>query len=502
MVMKRLFIPFCLLPFAASVEATTFERSDREQDSLYWAAMERAECLEQRIDSLDGEAARLRRQFREEPELRDSIGAVILSLERELALGRSERSEVAGTVNRIEQEYLSRGEELPCREPIEHSSKGRFEGVRHRNLIANTCFRETLPSEEYAFLEEAQRYERMASQSIEHYAENYAILLEMQQQLLATTSQSEADSLYDAMQRLEEENVTLDRLLAQTWSRIFDQKSYAYSYLLDAEGRLDLLEQGTARLVEAQRRSEAQRGEYASDALVDYFVQKPALVAWESSLADAFGLVEASDSLRGEAEYLASVEYRLPHLIYERRYLLPYTTIDFASPPKYNSRNPIPECEVYDHGTIYRIRLGSYKYKQQPSIFRGVYPLAYLHEEGRYVYYAGGYATKIEARLAAELLLQRGFKRPEIVRWVDGAKEDVAMDEPETLYRVEISGVQSLGEELKQTIRTVAPEGELARIGGRFVVQSFDDRARAEGVMSAIRQADPSLEVKVVEMKN
>ena len=499
--MRKSLFPLLLLLFVATTAHST-PLSDREQDSTYRAVRSESLRLQGEIEQLSSRLEALRREFRETPERRDTIRKEILQLESSLSTLRQERSRVATCFNTLEQERIKRGIFVEEEESRAERVENRYaDAPRFRNLIDNACFKEGLPSEEYSHLAEAQRHERTAAENIERYAENYALMLEMQQGLITTQEQAVADSLYDALQELEQENKSIDGLLRESWGRIYDNKSYAYSYLLDSEGLTPLLEECIELMVESEQRSEALYGEYSSDALVDYFVQKPALVEWESRLADHFGLVEARDSLRGEAEYLASVEYRLPHLIYERRYLLEYTPVEFSTPSKYNTRNPIPECEIFDHGTIYRIRLGSYKYQQQPNIFRGVYPLAYLREEGRYVYYAGGYATKVEARLACEILLDRGFKRPEIVRWVNGVKEEVAMDEPESLFRIEIEGVINLSEEVKSAIRRAAPERELARVGGRFTIGTFDDRAQCEAVMSAIRQADPSLEVKVVEVK-
>ncbi len=83
----------------------------------------------------------------------------------------------------------------------------------------------------------------------------------------------------------------------------------------------------------------------------------------------------------GEANYLKSVEFRLPRIEPERRYLLDYQDVDFSTPSKYDARNPIPACKVYDHGTIYRIRLGRYRVKQSPAIFRGAWPLGYDRDD-------------------------------------------------------------------------------------------------------------------------
>ncbi len=39
---------------------------------------------------------------------------------------------------------------------------------------------------------------------------------------------------------------------------------------------------------------------------------------------------------------------------------LEYEPIGFVTPAKYNASHPIPKVKVYEHGTIYRILLGTY----------------------------------------------------------------------------------------------------------------------------------------------
>ena len=238
--------------------------------------------------------------------------------------------------------------------------------------------------------------------------------------------------------------------------------------------------------------------------MADYFLRKKVLVGYETAVAGLLGLTSARDSLRGVAAQLEGIDFRLPRIDVAQRYFLDYDSIAFSATPKYSYQHPIPECRVYEHGTIYRILLGTFNTKRAVSTFRGAYPLSYLvGEDKKWCYYAGGFATREEAEVAQKLLKSKGFVRPEIVVWTDGAYRNLSRD-PEAqqiAYRVEITGTEALPDVVKTVITEAAEGCELSRVGQQlFVVGMFDDKAVADRVAAAIIQADPSLEIKVAEI--
>ena len=189
--------------------------------------------------------------------------------------------------------------------------------------------------------------------------------------------------------------------LSDAWNYIFDNKSYAYGYLMDKLGRDEILSREEERLSEAARQLSELRGETASDAVTDYFLRKKVLVGYETSVADMLGLTSARDSLRGVTAQLEGIDFRLPRIDVAERYFLDYDSVSFSSTPKYSYQHPIPECKVYEHGTIYRILLGTFNTKRAVSTFRGAYPLSYLvNDDRKWCYYAGGFATREEAEAA------------------------------------------------------------------------------------------------------
>ena len=291
--------------------------------------------------------------------------------------------------------------------------------------------------------------------------------------------------------------------LTAVWGYVYDNKSYAYDYILD---KLNCREQQARQqkaLDDVRRQMSAAQAEGLVDALPDYYIRKCYLTDYEREIARLLGLGLASDSLKRVALQLQTIDFRLPKPEITERYFLDYEPVEFVA-GRYTYKKPIPDCPVYEHGVIYRILLGEYKYKQNISIFRNASPLYVLKTDaGRYRYFAGGFATKAEAVDAQELLRTKGFRRPELVVWYDGEYTNLTRT-PEAemaVFRVEISSEQNLSDAVKQAIAQAAPGCDLSRVGADlFVVGQFDNKAVADQAVAAIRAADPQLSVKVTEI--
>lgn len=509
---KLLYILGAALLFVGSLYAQPPKIEARiaglESNEEYMSLLREDAQLQIREDSIVNAVDRLRQQLREDPSQRQHYSQQILQLESRIFEIRNAKGRLIDRINTIEQEWVLASLNGAAHQPAEPVTANPVETVpdslKVRNLVDNLYFREHLAPDDYGALRRAQALELRAVDYVNRYFANHGTLAELAESYAAVQAEAEAMEIYERCTALQDLNRALADSLAATWNYIFDNKNYAYAYLLEKMGREELLTQEEEALSAAARQLTALQGETASDAVADYFLRKRVIVDCEASVADVLALDAARDSLRGVAAQLESIDYRLPKVEIAERYFLDYDSVAFSSKPVYTYQNPIPECKVYANGTIYRILLGTFNTKRAAATFRGAYPLFYLiNDAGKWCYYTGGFATLAEAEATQGVLKKRGFVRPEIVVWTDGVYRNLSL-EPEAAkmaYRVEITGTDALSEEVKQVIAATAGEYELSRVGQQlFVVGAFDDKAMADRLAEAIRQTDAALEIKVAEI--
>ena len=479
-----------------------------EGNAEYMSLLREDAQLQMREDSIVNAVERMRQRLREDPARRQEFSQEILQLESRIFEIRNAKGRLIDRINTIEQEWVLANLNGVAQQPVgpvaADPAAAVPDSLKVRNLVDNLYFREHLSSEDYTALRNAQKLEMRAVDYINRYFANYGTLSELAESYAAVQTEAEAVEIYERYRALEGMNRVLADSLAATWNYIFDNKNYAYGYLLDKMGKEDILAREEETLSEAARQLSALQGQTASEAVADYLLRKRVMVDYEASVAGVLALDAARDSLKGVAAQLEAIDYRLPRVDVAERYFLDYDSVAFSSTPKYSYQHPIPECKVYANGTIYRILLGTYNTKRAAATFRGAYPLFYLvNDAGKWCYYTGGFATLDEAEAAQALLKKRGFVRPEIVVWTDGAYRNLSLepDSQKLLYRVEITGTDALSDEVKQVIAATAEGYELSRVGQQlFIVGSFDDKAVADRLADAIRQTDAALEIKVAEI--
>ncbi len=479
-----------------------------EGNAEYMSLLREDAQLQLREDSIVNAVEHMRRRLREDPSRRQEFSQEILKLESRIFEIRNAKGRLIDRINTIEQEWvlanLNGAAQQPAGPAAADPAAAVPDSLKVRNLVDNLYFREHLPAGDYEALRNAQRLEMRAVDCVNRYFANYGTLSELAGAYAAVQTEAEAVEIYERYKALAGMNGVLADSLAATWNYIFDNKNYAYGYLLDKLGKEDMLAREEEALSEAVRELSALQGETASDAVADYLLRKRVMVDYEASVAGVLALDAARDSLKGVAAQLEAIDYRLPRVDVAERYFLDYDSVAFSSTPKYSYQHPIPECRVYANGTIYRILLGTFNTKRAAATFRGAYPLFYLvNDAGKWCYYTGGFATLDEAEAAQALLKKRGFVRPEIVVWTDGVYRNLSLepDSQKLLYRVEITGTDALSDEVKQVIAATAEGYELSRVGQQlFIVGSFDDRAVADRLADAIRQTDAALEIKVAEI--
>lgn len=476
-----------------------------ESNEEYMSLLRRDAQLQVREDSIMHVVSGMRHRLHDEPDNRQRYTQEILRLESLIFDLRTAKGRLIDRINAIEQEWvLANLNSASASEPSSAAEVSIPDSLKVRNLVYNSYFRDCLAPEDYAALRRAQRMEPQAVDYVNRFLVNHGTATDLAEAYAAARTEGEALEIHDRFEALERQNAGLADSLSTLWNYIYDNKSYAYSYVLDRLGEEEILSREEELAARASRQMTTLRGETASDAVADYFLRKRVIVDYEEQVARVLGLTAAADSLRGVAGQLETVDFRLPKVRIAERSFLDYDTVAFSSHPKYTYQNPIPECKVYANGTIYRILLGTFNTKRAAATFRGAYPLFYLiNDEGKWCYYAGGFATLAEAEAAQALLKKRGFVRPEIVVWTDGAARNLSLD-PEAAkvtYRVEITGTDALSDEVKGVIAATGEGYELSRVGSQlFVVGAFDDRAVADRLAESIRQTDAALEVKVAEI--
>lgn len=509
MIFNRKIIGILLIVFSFFGTASGQEVRPRimglESNEEYLSLLRKDLAMQAREDSVVRRVETVRKQFRDDPGNRSAYADEILRLEEQIFSLRNAKGKLIERINAIEQDWVLN--RLAAGGEVSQSGQPQAPALRSGvpDLVANRILADNLPPADYAALRRAQSREVEAAALIGRYTENYNELLGLREEYAASRQESEASVLYDKYGVLEGINASLGDSLAAVWNYIFDNKTFAYGYLLEKLHREELLAREVEHIARTQRQIASLEGQYASDALTAYFLQKQALLRYEQAVAEALGLGLARDSLAREAASLHAADLSLPKMELRQRYFLDYEPLGFSVPARYNARNPIPRSKQYEHGTIYRILLGTFRTKQAVGIFKGAYPLSFLPEEdGRFSYYAGAFATREEADDARRQLLDKGFRRPEIVVWTDGTAENLTRREAEGLtksYRVEIAGVPALSDAMRTVIRERAEGYELSRIGqDTFAVGIFADRALAEQLADALSGSGEGIEIKVTEI--
>ena len=470
-----------------------------ENNSNYMSLLRSDAQLRQRSDSLMSAIRNLRGEISRNAESRDSLAQVkgdsllmvLTDAEGEVLSMRTQMIKLVDQINAIEQEHVL-------------ASMGNIGGAAAQasgSIFTNEYFRKSLEKEDYDALMAVQAKEQSANEKAKSYVANYGQIKELYNRYVQARAETDAGAVYGELAVVLDENTTLERDLSEAWNEIYDQKSYVYAYFLEKEGREDILELTEAMLSEAQQEKLLSVDNCVSEPLADYRLQKPIILNYETYVAKLLNLTSSIDSLSAASRDVRQIDYRLAKIDVERRSFVDYQAIEFLQRSPYTNSNPVPDCVVYEYGTIYRILMGTYKYKQAVSIFRGAVPLCVeTLEDGRFSYYAGGFRSRAEAEKAVEVMKKKGFRNPQIVEWCDGYKTNLS-EVGSVSFRLMISG-GTLDDSVRNVIETMAPDCQLSRLAeDSFAVGMFSSRAMAERVAQAIVKSNEGLSVDVEELQ-
>jgi len=491
--------------FFAMASAQELRVRGLEDNEEYMSLLQQERELKQQEDSLSSITADFRQLYRDQLENREAIGNEILDLEGRIFEIRIRKGSVAARLGAIEQEYVigaltsPSGEERPEAEtPPALSDLPR---PSERNLVYNALFNDILLEDDYNGLIEAQELEERVSRAIREYAILYGELVAEATLYAEAETAAEAELIYlrydSLLMACADHSATIDRL----WHSIYDNKTYAYNYLLDRLDNRRLLSRFESEAAEARRNIAAARSRSISEATVEYANEKPLLLRYELSIAQAYDMTEAVDSLRMVIAEFDPLRLNFPAIYVEERTFIDYQGLTNSSTPVYNTRNPIPPLHIYPRGTVYRVFITSYLRPQAPSLFRGLNPIGYVvTDTGSYQYYGGAYRTQAEAEEALPMVRRLGFSSPSVVVWVNGEQRFISNDSP-IAYRIEITTSRdALGENIrslaegKEISRVLSPEG-----GYIFTIGTFSSMEEAERLAYTIRLEDTDLAVEVIE---
>lgn len=474
-----------------------------ESNKNYMSLLQSDDKLRQKTDSLLAVIRDVRVAMRADSDVRDSLSLlridsmriVLSDAENQVYNMRTQKMKLIDQINAIEQQHV-----LSSMGNIGDADGAKGSG----SIFNNAYFKKSIEPEDFKALMAAQGKEATVRDYVQTYAKNYSKIKSLYDKYLLVTTEAEAEELYSQMAGVMDENMVLERRMAKLWAEIYDQKTYVYSYFLEKESREDILEITESMMMESRQQKLLSVDNCVSESVMDYCLQKPIVLNYEMYVAKLLSLTPSIDSLSSASRMVRQIDYRMPVVDVERRSFVDYQPIEFSARSPYNSTNPIPDCVVYEYGVVYRILLGTFKYKQAVSIFRNASPL-YVEklEDGRFSYYAGGLHSKAEAEAALEVMKKKGFRNPQIVEWYDGRKtnlSEVGEDEAIT-YRLTIKGGE-LDDTVRDIIATMAADCQISKSGdGVFVLGTFVNRSLADRVAQAIGKCDENLSVEVVEIK-
>ena len=526
MIFRRLitcvFLLGTMLVFAPSTFA---QQSDIEKELMadpeFSKLMQKNNELTQQSEDVSQQIQRCRERLEQATDgaEKEAIRSEYIALEQLLHNLSIERGEVTRTLNDMIQDYILNGmisaqDSVVIGEVIEEGMSQGIDSVQYANLVDNECFKSELSADDYADLLRAQAEELEMVKLSEEYIKTYERLEQVAAAYAVADRLSVAEPLFEEYEQLVKRLEDIDENMNSMWNHILDTKYYSMSYILEKLYRYDILERSSSNYQIMQQRCAANDGKFSSDALMRYAMGRPTLLNYEWEFARDMRLKSAQDSLRRMIDGYRAPSFSLQPISVERREFKDFAKVKIGRTNFYDESNPLPELRVYPSGTIYRILLGKFRSKQAMTLFKGVQPMSIERDdEGLYCYYAGGYATEEEARDDMQFLKGKGFKGPEICRWIDGEMTNItalesssskseqkssSYDQPKVQYVVVIR-TDELDGKMRSIINSEASGKSVSRSGRNYMVSFFRSRGEADALLTALTESFPTLEMSVIE---
>ncbi|MFR9503251.1 MAG: SPOR domain-containing protein [Rikenellaceae bacterium] len=505
MEINRYFLTFvvaCLSCISAVAQQIEPRIVGLEANSRYMTLLTEDDFLSEREDSIAVVVESLRNIYRTDAVEASASREKIITLENQLFELRARKALVVDSLNMIEQEWVLNN--MSAVERVEREETALLfddDNANAKYIYESPNVKINLSSIDYKNLVKAEEEELRVERLSNSYTINYDNMLSLSRSYQVTFSQSEADNIIQRFDSLSVANVKLLEDINDTWGFIYDNKSFAYSLLMELLGFTDVLTQEAELMRKAQAEISSKQMSGGSDVQMRYLVQKSSMVEFEIIVAEQLALGGVVDSLKVLSSKLAGVsKVSLPPISIEERLFINYEPIKYVT--KYASSS-IPETVIYDRGVVFRIYVGSFSTKQPVTIFRNTMPLSHqLNEEGRHCYYIGGFETYDEAEAARAELKKHGFRSPQVVVWKDGRERNLTQEPlspmPTATYRVDIDGAASLPQGANDAVSKIAPSSTVSKVGtDKYVINALQRQLQVDSLVNELRKLDPNLKIVV-----
>lgn len=502
--MKRFVLILSVLTFAAlplAAQQTMVQSTARYKELASRLATERRKC-----DSLSVLIVQARDKYATDASARDKIAEQLVLLEKEAFAMKKQYDKTLQTLTAYEQRWTSANvvKDDAAQNPASSEQNTTKPIKEVANLIYNQTFVESLSAADYKTLREAQNQEKSVKEAIEEYLRCYDKMVSIQLEYERVDTESAADSLLLTLDTMRLEAQKVESRITSKWQKVYDNKIYAYNLLMEKDGRMDVVSAAEKELSVSLQRGDENAGNYESDAMIAYYYRKLGLMDYETRVATALGLSKAKDSLYRVKNSLKEENFCLPKVNIVRRSFIKKEPLKVIKPIIYTSKNPIPKTEVYENGTVYRVRLGIFTNRPNVSAFRGITPLSYTnaYHNGKYAYFVGAFATEEEAAEGVKYLKKIGFRDPIVVMWVDGEyiSNIAEWKSKNNGFNIEITGVAALSDDVKTHISIRNENCRFSRVGTTFIVGPFASKSEAELVASEITAMDGNIETEIREL--
>ncbi len=496
-------ITLTLSPLRGEVRARIAEL---ESDEEYMELIAQSANLAKGEDSLSMALSHNRKLYNQGGDDVATYRDNVIVLEQNLFDLRARRGAVASQISEIEQRWeLDNVGYMPQMTEVISVSKSHVALVKNDNSksISQSIYAAgRLADGDHKKLLESELDEQKINSRVRSYVANYEVMARLREEYSQSASQNIADSIFIYHHLLDSINRASASVIRESWSSVYDNKSYLYALLIEKMGRMDIFEKEESSKILSAQIVDSLHSTTSCEVLLNYYAQKLSMVEYEMVIAQELKLANAVDSLRVVRDSMRIAGFNYPSVLIEKQSLILYEEIKFADKTPYSQSKPIPSTKIYKEGLIYRLLLGTYNSKQLPTIFRGAYPLSVEKtKSGHYAYYTGGYQTFSEAESARKMLSDHGFRRPEVVEWRDGESVNLTRNPrvDGSKYRVDIKGVGELSQAVRDVVESLASDKELLKVAPQsFIIRLFDDLESATIFSERLKTVDENLQVSVV----